>query len=360
MIPIKYRLNDSSKREYIDKIIKMVGNDQSIKFSGNICDLIYRLDDKELKKELINKAKSYEANYLGKGFLGMWLVMEYNLINKVKKEVDKKFIKEIMGFISEILQRLGKNYEVIDSYTNLRLRRKVHYNSGGISTFLNNRIDYDDIYTNFKEFQDIYINKFSYKGINNWIIDETQIRVCPYCNLSFIYNRDKKVTAQLDHFFSKAEYPMFALCFYNLIPSCASCNRIKSDNQEELVSPYEEDAYESVKISCDYSGVGSGRKTTIEIETGKGREKTTIDILKLKDAYEQHKDYAEEMIRKIQIYKNAESKKLIQGIFQDEKNSFSDEEIERFYLGNYNKKEEMENRILAKMTRDIWNKYINY
>ncbi|MBC3863747.1 hypothetical protein H8K32_16695 [Undibacterium jejuense] len=50
---------------------------------------------------------------------------------------------------------------------------------------------------------------------------------CPYCNytrLDVTKCEKKKAYLDLDHFFLKSKHPFFALSFFNLVPSCHSCN----------------------------------------------------------------------------------------------------------------------------------------
>ncbi len=77
------------------------------------------------------------------------------------------------------------------------------------------------------------------------------LTVCPYCNRNFIFNLDNdekgdgviKVKGQIDHFFPQDKYPILALSYYNLIPSCQTCNFVKSNvdplDIDEFRSPYE-------------------------------------------------------------------------------------------------------------------------
>ena len=65
---------------------------------------------------------------------------------------------------------------------------------------------------------------------------DSGINVCPYCNRLLI---DVKGAIQMDHFYPKTIYPMLSLCFFNLIPSCTSCNKLKSDRiLSGLENPY--------------------------------------------------------------------------------------------------------------------------
>jgi 5-methylcytosine-specific restriction endonuclease McrA len=84
--------------------------------------------------------------------------------------------------------------------------------------------------------------KFSNHNMNNFIVDEMKLTVCPYCNRNYVNNLSKnKASAQLDHFIDKSTYPIFALSLYNLIPCCQACNHSKS-GQEIKGSPYDVDA----------------------------------------------------------------------------------------------------------------------
>lgn len=70
--------------------------------------------------------------------------------------------------------------------------------------------------------------------------DELGIYSCAYCECAYtgsyeIINKEgetkEKGFFDLDHFFPKEEYPIFALCLYNFVPCCQICNskRIKGD-----------------------------------------------------------------------------------------------------------------------------------
>ncbi len=72
------------------------------------------------------------------------------------------------------------------------------------------------------------------------------IKCCPYCNRQYItsWEKDKQgvqSTADLDHFYQKSTYPLFALSLFNFVPSCQICNsRMKGSNETETLYPYEE------------------------------------------------------------------------------------------------------------------------
>lgn len=82
----------------------------------------------------------------------------------------------------------------------------------------------------------------------NWnaykLCEDLGVTVCPYCNRQYIFTIDSSngcVRPQLDHFFPKSKYPLLSCSFYNLIPSCPSCNMLKKDKDVSLVYPYQEE-----------------------------------------------------------------------------------------------------------------------
>ncbi|WP_395407894.1 hypothetical protein ACHMW6_15085 [Pseudoduganella sp. UC29_106] len=100
---------------------------------------------------------------------------------------------------------------------------------------------------------------FSYKNFRNSISCINLLRsigfgstTCPYCNynkLDLVPNLGTKAVdddtvayLDMDHFFSKARNPFFAISFFNLIPSCHSCNStdkgVKVFSIESQIHPY--------------------------------------------------------------------------------------------------------------------------
>jgi hypothetical protein len=91
-----------------------------------------------------------------------------------------------------------------------------------------------------------YIDWFLKEKKNYWLSNLLDQHTCTYCNREYIFtfkniNGGKGMVPQFDHWFAKADFPLFSLSFYNLIPSCATCNVIKSTkdlNLSEHLHPY--------------------------------------------------------------------------------------------------------------------------
>jgi len=80
---------------------------------------------------------------------------------------------------------------------------------------------------------------------NYWLAKQLNMHTCTYCNREYIFVykklKGKGMVPQFDHWFAKTDFPLLALSFYNLIPSCATCNTIKSStcfNLTEHLHPY--------------------------------------------------------------------------------------------------------------------------
>lgn len=188
---------------------------------------------------------------------------------------------------------------------------------------------------------------------NNWLIRELGITVCPYCNRDFINNRGSSTAAQLDHFYPRSKYPVFAVSIHNLIPSCYACNHVKLD-KEIGVSPYDWKfdfnnclKFSYVPLSIDY--LYDQEKLEVQIRCNEEISKN-IRVMKIDKAYELHTDYIQELIKKSKMYnkiKIQEYLSLYPGLFK------SKEEVLRIVYGNYINENELGKRPLAKLTKDI-------
>ena len=157
----------------------------------------------------------------------------------------------------------------------------------------------------------------SYFYSGNIFVQNLNLYVCPYCNRNTIYsiNNGKKRTSELDHYYPQSKYPFFALSFYNLVPSCKVCNKIKLDNDDkEYINPYDDrfDMNKNMKFSIkveDSTFYHSVKGFNIEYKYNKkisddekNRIGNNLDDFELKDLYQNHKDIVLELIQKEVIY----------------------------------------------------------
>lgn len=182
-----------------------------------------------------------------------------------------------------------------------------------------------------------YKDKYQNANLTPFFTENFNFRTCFYCNKDFITNfdADKKVsTFQLDHFFDKDTYPYLALSFYNLIPSCPTCNsskvkgtyntftrdnRMKEFKNETCIAPNSEnfDFHQKVKFklllddSCKNLHIKSKDDIDITLkEQFTNKYDKYIEIFKLNERYKAHKDIVFDMIQKAELYPESRLKEL--------------------------------------------------
>lgn len=288
-----------------------------------------------------------------------------------KSEHKEEHYKKVTELVDEELNRIfspsfgNMTFEhlLVAPFAELQ-RMKMVLDSLGTDCFYKYKEDENgkQVRSGFRDSWDLIYkiyDKFSKYEVNTSIIKKYGINCCPYCNEHFIFNRHSAAVAQLDHFFPRGEYPIFALCLYNLVPSCSACNHIK---REKLlgVSPHNHNLqFEDLKISYK-PGLGDFmvEESQFDIEfkyVGNNQDEKkaweeNIDKLFLKEAYNYHKDYVVELITKYRCNSN-EYIETLQKQFPDIIQSV--QEAKRFVYGNYLHPNDYLKRPLSKMTHDI-------
>ncbi|HBS85676.1 MAG TPA: hypothetical protein DEA97_03915 [Bacteroidales bacterium] len=235
-------------------------------------------------------------------------------------------------------------------------------------------IDYKEYNTFFQDDKnkierDKVIELFSYERFrkNNRgykFAKSINIKTCPFCNNHFtlIRSASKMVDCDFDHFYSKKKYPYLSVSFFNLIPCCHVCNISKSDGDiSKLVNPYVDNFFNKFKFTSDKETIikfilnGSRDFSGLKIDTIP--ESGYADILEehnkvfhINEIHQEHKDIVFEIYAKAYKYPTSRKKEL-KKLF--EKKFFSNEEIERFVLGNYVMPEDINKRPLSKFMQDI-------
>ncbi len=226
--------------------------------------------------------------------------------------------------------------------------------------------EFGKIYTNFSNSSKglFYTNEdgeqIKYSGIE--LIDRLGITVCPYCNRTYVQSiknqnqyHKKRRTSEFDHFFPKSQYPFLAISFFNLIPSCKTCNHIKGTHPISF-SPYDERVNGQSLVDFKYNITGSDYLTNpkhVEIDIDwKDQEfyESNGKVLGLDDLYQNHNDIAQEILLKRHVYNDSRIDELLEeykGMFN------SREEIIQMITGNYILDEDLGKRPLSKLTRDI-------
>ena len=213
-----------------------------------------------------------------------------------------------------------------------------------------------------------YINTSGYKNFSNKkkeynaydLAKSLNISACPYCNRNYTFTVTKSeeeiLRPDIDHFYDKDSYPILALSFYNLIPSCIECNRnlkrTKPFTIDTHLHPYLDDFNSNARFNYKYK---STDKISIELKTDDANDTRTqnnIDDLKLKDIYnEGYQDIVQDLIQKSQIYNDTYIDELFT---QYEGTLFKNrEDLLRLITCGYINDEDIDKRPLSKLIKDI-------
>ncbi|WP_369350996.1 hypothetical protein AB6M97_01725 [Streptococcus hillyeri] len=197
--------------------------------------------------------------------------------------------------------------------------------------------------------------------MNMFLVEILAITVCPYCNRNFINNRGDKFSAQMDHFYSKDDYPFLAVSLYNLIPTCGACNHIKSTQNFHIhpfLKPKQEDSF---TFGYQYTSLGD---MEIKIATS-DRRKNDFEAIRLEEAYQIHHIDVRNMLKREERYSKGYRKEL-QELFKSEvggsssifNESFNleltNDEIDRMIYGDAIFEEDIKNIPLGKFRKDIY------
>ncbi len=189
------------------------------------------------------------------------------------------------------------------------------------------------------------------------------VNVCPYCNINPTYTviteNGKKITRpEFDHFYDKDTYPILALSFYNLIPSCHTCNSAlkgrESFSNLTHINPYSESFDKVAKFHLkirDSSFYYSSDGFELKLKSEDKKVKNNIKSFELESLYENHKEIVLELIQKEAIYNESYLDELLA---QYEGTLFKNrEDLQRLISGGYVSEDEINKRPLSKLIKDI-------
>lgn len=201
------------------------------------------------------------------------------------------------------------------------------------------------------------------------LLKDMDVRVCPYCNMQHTFTVSENgshVRPQIDHFKPKEKYPYFGISLMNLIPSCASCNLSKLDEEKAILYPYtDEMGYDMIfrtKMTKDFNYLFGDSNAIDEFDlvlekkdAGLNAEfvekiENSKDIFHLKGLYDMQKSYVLNLFRKNYVFSDA----YLDTIYKEFPEMFPlrSDMKNLLYLMDITKKE-WGKRALAKLTHDI-------
>ncbi len=272
---------------------------------------------------------------------------------KLEKKKDNKTIFSVSKKdIDKLLQKKLKKFDENISLDKLILSDKEYIEK--LISFIDSNKKYTELSKNEKDYFFTLYSRF--KKAN--FIKKIGVSSCLYCNRNYIFNFTKNnqenATAQLDHFFDKSTYPYLAVCLYNLIPACSTCNQRKSSKKVDILHPYYESFDKKAKFNLkinDSTFYHSLDGFKIEIKTEDKKVKNSIEVFNLEQLYENHTDIILELIQKEAIYNESYLDELLT---QYEGTLFKNrEDLQRLISGGYVSDDEIGKRPLSKLIKDI-------
>lgn len=195
-----------------------------------------------------------------------------------------------------------------------------------------------------------------------------QVNSCPYCNRNYtvtvIKSKKNIVRPDFDHFFPKSMYPLLALSFYNLIPSCSICNRSIKGSQEivynRYIHPYEEGFGNAFRFNYRAKDADSmlGIKRNLLITgllncTDKKKAikcNNSFKLFKLQEIYQlSHVDEVADIIRKYYV----SGGRYLEVLHKQFPELGTVDELYKIGFANYHNEDDFGKRPLAKLTKDI-------
>lgn len=193
------------------------------------------------------------------------------------------------------------------------------------------------------------------------LAEKLKVDVCPYCNRNYTFtlkSANASTRPQFDHFYDKATYPILALSFYNLIPSCSICNStMKGSIPFSIIThlhPYQDSFNDHAKFSLKIQNSNfyyDKNGFDVKIETKEPRAQKMIDDFALQTLYDEHKDIALELIQKTEIYNES----YIDELFNRYEGTLfkNREDLMRLVTCGYITDEDIGKRPLSKLIKDI-------
>ena len=186
-------------------------------------------------------------------------------------------------------------------------------------------------------------------------------RTCTYCNRVYTttmtkYKGGKLMRPQFDHWYYKAKYPLLALSFYNLIPSCNTCNSSSKGssefNLEVNIHPYV-DLNQTNEFSFNYIHFASKDRYKVFIKkTNDSTNKAlqTLSTLGIDTMYNAHIEELKDLIK----IRNSYTDKYIENLQKFfPKNSLKKGEIFRLLFGTEMDVSDFHKRPFSKFKHDI-------
>lgn len=302
-------------------------------------------------KDLANEFLTSKKNKDKKKYNGNFVYSEHNsTLEKIFNINDDKLFEKLITANKAEMEKyilLYKEYLISKNYTFQSIKKLV-------KDFPQEEIFKDllGLYNTYENFS----TKWNYK-----IVDAIGTRTCLYCNREYIINYDygtKRTTAELDHFYPRSLYPFLSISFFNLIPSCKTCNsKFKSDKdtfEEKILYPYQDSLNNNIDFKLkikDTNFLNNEKGFDLDLETKNQKAENSKKLFKLQKLYDEHKDIVLELIQKSEIYSDS----YIDELYQNYEGTLfrNREDVLRLITNGYVEDKDINKRPLSKLIKDI-------
>jgi hypothetical protein len=286
-------------------------------------------------------------------------ISNIQLRDELRNRIDY-FSKNISNILSSKPKELYK--------FSLNFNNSILKHENNKKNIINELISFLFDYENFSKKDSIYTSNWgAYK-----LTEKLQANTCLYCNRAYtitvIKNDNSVIRPELDHFLPKSIHPILALSFYNLIPSCHTCNsNLKGKinfSLDKYFHPYLS-SFDIQKIRFKYHPIdadgliGNPDKNEIELDlsfVSKNRHQIeeNIKLFKLNEIYNEHKEILQSL-QKLQ-YNSKRLEDIFSNILIDKENNpifNSEQEIYELFIRNKYSELDFHKNIMAKFERDL-------
>lgn len=311
---------------------------------------------------------------------------EYLAALKVRTSNAFKLPVETLELFRSFLQGKGKRYDryaayvdaIIQNYDEIILLKPDDFDGYEQNHFM--MLNIAQLKKKFKyqksrkSFYEHVVDAMRYQWVREKIYLEYGLRLgikaCVYCNAQYATTATVKgkmvATYDLDHYYPKSRHPFLCTSFFNLVPVCSRCNRVKNDSKPTFcLYTTEKDKRRPFKFGLDpqsvikYMLTHQEQNLSIQLKANVPSESLAlndhIDQLGLDELYAAHKDVASEVLWKAKIYNKAFRQQLEAQFGRLFPHMEGD--IDRFITGFSLRKGDVHKRPLTLMGQDIYDKY---
>ena len=289
-------------------------------------------------------------------------------LSRIKNINHLNYYRELLKFVETIEKDIDEILKGVPNVLNKIKIKSIYDNLNSDRVFIIQQIFRYDILIN-KGFQ---INDNGEKS--TWgsyrLTSDIAFNSCVYCNRNWIITVgdqvNKTTNPQLDHFFSKSDFPILRLSFYNLIPSCETCNsRVKGSVEFEYnknLHPYDNGYGNNAKfiaIGKDVESVqGYASNFSIKLlyedlipNNLKSQIEENHKLFEIDKLYEAHGDIVSELFLRKRLFSISYLQTLKKSIQMGE--NVTEQDLYRIAFSNYFNDTKFGKRPFSKLTRDI-------